>query len=352
MELYQRDRSILTRTLPYYQFKRDFTTVNDYYWGAGSALQAVAGRVRHMKSSDDFHTELGLVQQKYDKPLGHTPQKYAQQLMVSNRWHRLLTLVTLTSAFERYLTAVTTTAIASDPVLEPGFPKKIDGLTLAKYRLQAGERSTEALTKGEWSGRLAAFRKYFGTVPSILQSHEGTLETMRNTRNQVAHSFGLDTSSMPAHSAMLIGARRKTTPNFDAVSVSEATIKKWLATIDACATAIDGHLLPNFIGGYEIAAICIEWIEDRDRLHKATGIRLSGNGSDARKLGKFLGELLAYPVQHETAQAIIDYIDRLLIYLLSRLALLALFCIRHVRTASRTRSARASCRMSWRSHIP
>ena len=151
MDLYSRDRSILSRTLPYYQFKRDFTTVNDYYWGTGSALQAVAGRVRHMKSGEDFHAELGLVQHKYDKPLGHTPQKYAEKLRVSNRWHRLLTLVTLASAFERYLTAVSTIAIASDPVLEPGFPKKIDGLVLAKYNLQAGERPTEPLTKGEWS---------------------------------------------------------------------------------------------------------------------------------------------------------------------------------------------------------
>ena len=62
MEEYKREKSLLTRTLAHYQFKRDFTTVNDYYWGAGSALQAVAGRVRHMTASDDFHTELGLTQ--------------------------------------------------------------------------------------------------------------------------------------------------------------------------------------------------------------------------------------------------------------------------------------------------
>ena len=33
MDMYQRDKSLLPRTLAFYQFKRDFTTVNDYYWG-------------------------------------------------------------------------------------------------------------------------------------------------------------------------------------------------------------------------------------------------------------------------------------------------------------------------------
>ena len=205
MEEYRRDKSILTRTLAYYQFKRDFTTVNDYYWGAGSSLHAVAGRVRHMSSSEDFHAELGLTQQAYEKPLGHTAERYASKLSVSKRWHRLLTLVIMTSAFERYLTTVATLAIASDPVLTPGFPKKMDGLVLAKYTLQAGERTTEHLTKGEWSSRLAVFRKYFGDVPTGLQSNEGVLETMRNKRNQVAHAFGLDISSMSVHTAVLLG---------------------------------------------------------------------------------------------------------------------------------------------------
>ncbi len=311
IDMYQRDRSLLPRTLAFYQFKRDFTTVNDYYWGTGSSIQAVAGRVRHMKSTNDFHALLGLTQRIYVKPLGHTPERYAAKLRVSKRWHRLLTLVIMTSAFERYLTAVATIAIASDPVLTPGFPKKIDGLILAKYRLQTGERSTEPLTKGEWSSRLATFRRYFGEIPSVLSSNESTLETMRNKRNQVAHSFGLDTSSMPVHSAILLGARRATVPSIDSISVSEKTITRWLRVIDASAAAIDDYLLPNFIGGYELAAISIEWIRDRDALYEATGIRRYGKGSEARKLSKFLGELLDYPIQHETTQTIMDYVNPL-----------------------------------------
>ena len=311
MEDYQRAKSTLARTLAYYQFKRDFTTVNDYYWGAGSALQAVAGRVRHMSSDDDFHAELGLTQRTYAKPLGHTSQKYLEKLNVSKRWHRLLTLVIMTSAFERYLTAVATLAIASDPVLTPGFPKKIDGLILAKYMLQAGDRPTEPLTKGEWSSRLAAFRKYFGSVPADLQSNEGALEVMRNTRNHVAHAFGLDISSMSVHTAVLLGARRPESPNFNAVSISEDRLKQWLGVLDSSAIAIDSYLLPSFIGGYELAAIYIEWDRDPDALYKASGIRRYGKGTTARQFGKFLGGLLEYPIQHEMAHTIIDFVDNL-----------------------------------------
>jgi hypothetical protein len=121
---YLRSQSTLARTLAYYQFRRDFTTANNYYWGAGSALQAVWARVRHMAPTDDFHTDLGLTQELYAKPLGRTTRTYLDKLVVSKRWHRLLTLVIMSSAFERYLTSAATLAIASDPALTPGFPKR------------------------------------------------------------------------------------------------------------------------------------------------------------------------------------------------------------------------------------
>ena len=95
------------------------------------------------------------------------------------------------------------------------------------------------------------------------------------------------------------------------MTLSERTITKWLGVIDSSAAAIDEYLLPNFIGGYELAAICIEWLRDRDALYTASGIRPYGKGSDARKLGKFLGALLEYPVQYELAQSIMDYVAAL-----------------------------------------
>jgi hypothetical protein len=306
---YLRSEPTFARTLAYYQFRRDFTTVNNYYWGAGSALQAVSGRVRHMSPTDDFHADLGLLQELYAQPLGKTPRTYSDKLTASKRWHRLLTLVIMASAFERYLTAVATLAIASDPALTVGFPKKIEGLTLAKYNLSAGERPTESLTKGKWSSRLAAFGDYFGGVPAELRSNESALEIMRTTRNRVAHEFGLESTPVSAQAALLLGARRPSPAN--EISISDKRVTKWLAVVDRSATAIDEYLLPNFIGGYELAAIYIEWNQDIAAFHKATGIKRDGRGTKAKQLSRALGTLLAHPVQWETTEEIIEFVDQL-----------------------------------------
>jgi hypothetical protein len=55
----------------------------------------------------------------------------------------------------------------------------------------------------------------------------------------------------------------------------------------------------------------IEWKRDSDALYKATGIPRYGSGSPAKKLSKFLGALLDYPIQYEMAQAIMNFVDGL-----------------------------------------
>jgi hypothetical protein len=116
---------------------------------------------------------------------------------------------------------------------------------------------------------------------------------------------------MSSHEAVLLGARKTALPDLPEVAISDATIKTWLGVIDSSAASIDNYLLPSFIGGYELAAISIEWDRDKDALHKKTGIPKNESGSEARKLAKFLGILLDHPVQHETAQGVIDYMAQL-----------------------------------------
>jgi hypothetical protein len=215
----------------------------------------------------------------------------------------------MSSAFERYLSAVAASAIASDPALTPGFPKKIDGLILTKYDLNAGERPIEPLTKDEWPSRLSAFSQYFGSVPSELRSNEGELEIIRKTRNSVAHAFGLDSSALPANAALLLGARRPSPVT--EISISDKRLTKWLAIIDRSATAIDEYLLPNFIGGYELAAIYIEWNRDIAAFRRAIGIRRDNRGTKAKQLSRVMGTLLSHPVQWETAQEIMEFVDSL-----------------------------------------
>ena len=256
---YTRSKAILERTLAYYQFKRDFTTVNDFFWSTDSALQAVSGRVRHMKDTEDFRTALGLGQPLYAKPLGHSPNVYAEQLKVGDRWHRLMALVVMLSAFERYINSAATLAIASDPTLTAGFPKKIDGLTLVKYGLTGGDRPTDRTIRGEWSARRSAFVEYFSGAPAKMTENEAELEIMRVKRNQIAHAFGLDSDrSTSPQTALFLSARNPDIAKVSEFNISRDRLKKWLAIVEQTATAVDRHLLDSFIGGYEVAAIYIE----------------------------------------------------------------------------------------------
>ena len=116
---------------------------------------------------------------------------------------------------------------------------------------------------------------------------------------------------MSAEAAILLGARRLASTNMNAVTIADTTLKKWLGVLDTSAAAIDDYLLPNFIGGYELAAIYIEWDRDSDALYKTTGITRRGGGSRAKELSKFLGTLLNYPIQQEMAQAIMGFVDSL-----------------------------------------
>jgi hypothetical protein len=93
--------------------------------------------------------------------------------------------------------------------------------------------------------------------------------------------------------------------------VSAAGVKKYLKLIDQAALAIDEQLLPDFIGGYELGAIYIEWRRNAAELSRVTGIKLDRRGSQSKQLSKFMGALLDHPVQFEFAESIIAYVDSL-----------------------------------------
>ena len=146
---YRRDTSAMPRTLAYYQFARAFTTINTYYWGCASSLHAVQAFTRHMQPTHDYRRKLGLTQQRFDRhiPIG-PPLAYRDMLREAAPWQRQSALVLLSSAFERYITVVCTMANASDPLLQPGFPKILDGLLLLKNGIPVPERPLEPWSKG------------------------------------------------------------------------------------------------------------------------------------------------------------------------------------------------------------
>jgi hypothetical protein len=159
-------------------------------------------------------------------------------------WTRLSVLVSALSYLETYVSTVVTLALRSDPLLRFGQSRAIDGVAWLK-RSVADDVSDLVIgcVKGEWSRRLAHYRRLFGTVPVQLLVLERDLDRMRTVRNGVAHSFGRDVRLFEDPLSMA---------NDRAERLPEATLLTWLGSIEQAGIAIDDHLLRTHLGDFEI----------------------------------------------------------------------------------------------------
>jgi len=95
---------------------------------------------------------------------------------------------------------------------------------------------------GEWSKRRKRFKQIFGSAPQELTTYEKDLETLRNIRNSVAHSFGRDIEKSRS---------RNQTDILEIQRISLKTLQKYMSVIRTVAKSIDEQLLSNHIGDYE-----------------------------------------------------------------------------------------------------
>jgi hypothetical protein len=258
------------------RFRRDFTTLNDYYWGAAASISAVGGKLRHLNDSDDFRSQLGLVDSRFEKPLGHATSVFNGQVRRSEAWHRRAVLVMLASALERYLATVTTLAVASNPTLSRA-PHLLDGLALLKYDVQTIAHDVVDVVKGDWSSRASAFSRLFGSN-AALDGAISPLERMRRDRNSIAHSFGAQSAAdiLSPHAMLLVGAGR-TISAYGEISVTEKRLVKLFNRVHAVVEAVDRQLMTEHIGSYEVAALYVEWERDPATFEEACGIDLWQN---------------------------------------------------------------------------
>lgn len=160
-------------------------------------------------------------------------------------WARLSCIVSALGNFEMYVIKIATLAFMSDLGLLAGTRNRIDG-TIALKQPRPVVRNfdplIEALTKGEWAGRLSAFRKQFGSCPPSLQNSLGELEKLRTLRNSVAHAFARDIGSASDPEAI----------GFVSMSrMAHDKLERSMRLISNCAKAIDTQLLSDHIGEYE-----------------------------------------------------------------------------------------------------
>jgi hypothetical protein len=299
----------LRASLAFRRFQRDFTILNNYYWGGASTSSAVVGVLRHLSDEDDYRQKLGLTSDRFRRPLGHVASLYSDQVQLSQAWHRRSSLVMLLSAFERYLAAVTALAVTSNPTLTTS-PHLLDGLALRKHSVKLAEHDLESLVKGTWSARASAFKRLFGTN-LVLARAIGELDTMRASRNEIAHQFGaqLQGSVLTPHAALVVGASR-TASAFGEVNVSEKKLLKWFHTVRSTAAAIDEQLLREHIGSYEVAALYLEWEPNPQAFEQACGAKLwVASASLERNARRFLSFALG------EAGVTLDYVRSLQAYL-------------------------------------
>lgn len=308
-QTYDRAIPVANSTMALQRFAADFTALNSYYWGATSSIAAVGGVLRHLNNQDDFRAKLGLTQSRFDRPLNHRSGQFADELGVSEKWHRRAALVALLSAFERYMATVTALAVASDPSLIRGFPKLIEGLSLQKHGVKLGERDLESVVKGTWGGRLAAYERLFGPNPTLAGAL-GELEKMRNSRNRIAHVFAASepSTALSPHAALIVGTRRLSQPDNE-VSLSEKKLLSWFDLTDQVVKAVDKQLLTDFIGNYEVAAMYLEWHKDAANFEAAVGLPPSNKQhTHERRTKKFLANALGRPpMSGEYVRSIISF---------------------------------------------
>lgn len=162
-----------------------------------------------------------------------------------DNWTRLNALLSLNSYFEIYLSSVVSLAIESDIGLQFSASKSVDGLTIVKngnHRKYSFFDISREITMGEWSKRRKRFKQIFGSAPKELTTYEKDLETIRNIRNSVAHSFGRDIEKSRS---------RSQTDILEIQRISLKRLQKFMDIIRKVARAIDEQLLNNHIGDYE-----------------------------------------------------------------------------------------------------
>ena len=299
-ESFDRGVSRFGRSLAARRFRVDMSTVNAYFWVGRLSEGGLNDALKGAQSTDDPMSHLSLPA-LFERRLGHDVARLSEMAKTASRWRRLLTLVMITSSFERFLSDIARVAMDSDPLLQEGFPKLIDGAQLIKRGIVFPPREVSGLVVGDWNSRLACYASYFGTPPDGLRSALSDLEFLRRTRNQVAHSLGVDDGFNggarggrdPQASILdqLLGVRRPEL--LPGATVSDARLMKLMATVQRAADGIDAALLGSHIGAYEIVELYLDWISNPEGFESRTGVVLTGHRLQQENRFRFvIGELL------------------------------------------------------------
>jgi len=160
-------------------------------------------------------------------------------------WLNLNALVAISSSLETFMAMIIDLALESDVGVVYGLPRKIDGIEILKNGKENPFDHSEAIqacTKGDWTARLASYKRCFGRCPKYLQGKISELERIRKLRNSVAHAFGRDISE---------SRKKGELTTLPMERLPRASFHKLQSVVWRSAKAIDAHLNQFHIGEYQ-----------------------------------------------------------------------------------------------------
>lgn len=241
--LFDRWSAATKLTRPFLMFREHHTELNNLYWSFVPAASYASYLARHSPSGATPHTLLHIAGPDAIR-VSHDIFEWQKSFKDFQNWVRLSIVMSAASYFELYMRSVVALAVLSDPYASKGAPRLIDGAKLIKHGLKSRiDNEVEGCVKGEWAKRARSFRLLFGEVPPILRSRMAELEAIRRVRNKVGHSFGRDIPSAWGLITAPIGSTER---------VSEKRAKLWLSVLHEVAIDVDGFLLKNSIGSFEL----------------------------------------------------------------------------------------------------
>jgi len=268
------------RSLAFLVFRQQFSELNAQFWG-GVPEELLATRFfNQFESSTDFSKALGVDAAKW-KSIANSVEEFEKKFDLHRQWSTLLTLILLTSCFERYISWIAKAAVISDPLLSPGFPKRVDGAMLLKYG-HTIPVDIKGLTTGDWSSRVSRYKELFGFAPKQLIDSIGELERIRKMRNRIAHGFGvIEDRYIPIGTAV-------------SVKLSEERLMKWFGVANTAADSIDRHLREKFVGDFETIELFNSWKTEPFALLKQSSIDVEKRYMNTpRGFEKFLGKYVS-----------------------------------------------------------
>ncbi len=215
-----------------------------------------------------------------------------------DNWINLNSVMAMSSNLETYMSTVIQLALESDVGVLFGTSKRIDGIEIVKYgRSQPFDFEDKLVScvKGDWSSRVCAFSKIFGSVPNILTDNISRLEKIRKLRNNVGHAFGRDIEESRRHNVIDIQSMDR---------LSRENTLKYQKLIFGVARSLDKQLLQNHIGEYQA-------------LHFYHSLRPELNQkapNDSTKLGNHMMELKKKLGQFGAAKAGKKFCKELIVY--------------------------------------